>query len=671
MKFELRQFLDRSFLISIRESFIALLPFILINSFLSLIIALLDISIPTWQGSAFHQGISFFSVQLSKIFPLLALISLSFHFAKYLQLSAIVVCSLSLSILLAINAQDTGNVFNLDYVRAILADPRIAVLPIISAYLLRFLSAWKGLQLIKAKALSRYLKQHLNLFFPIVIGFIGLFAIVAEASIFLEWLFAPFIEGLQQASLGVQLFMRILLTHVLWCFGVHGDNAYLLLIGVDNGLMQLVPHLTASQFMDLFILYGGSGATLSLIIAIFIGAKDSATRHIAKIATPFAIFNINEILIYGLPIIFNPRLLVPFILSPLVNFILAYSAIHVGILSFEGHSFPWITPPLLNAYIASGHISAVFFQVLLIGLGVLIYLPFVRRFSLMSEHYEFDSELIKRVQFQADIDRMTEQHYSQQQSESLKAELNLEKTIKEVLAGELQLHYQPKIALSTNHVVGYEALIRLKDEHGKLKGPYFIDAFQRAGYSHIIDRFVINTVAEDLARWELEGFYPKVSINIDPNNITDPQLLATMNERLGSVANRVEIEMLESAFMLDLNRIDNSMKQLKQHGFSFFLDDFGTGFSSLSLLSRINVDGIKLDRSILANTSEPKGRTLYLQICKLCNSLGFSLIAEGVETPEEAEFVKAAGVSYVQGWLYAKAMPGPEAKAFWLERNSE
>ena len=669
--FELRNFLDRSFLISVRESFIALLPFILVNSLLSLVIALLSSCIPEWQTTAFFYGLTFFSVQLAKIFPLLALISLSFHFAKYLQLSAIVVCSISFSILLALHVPTTEEVLSIDYVDVVLGDPRVVLLPILTAYLLRILVTWRWLDLVKGKALSRYLKQHLNIFLPVVICFMVILMLVTEASALLSWFFSPLIDTLQTASIGIQLFIRILLTHVLWSFGVHGDNAYLLLIGVDNGLTEVVPNLTASQFMDLFILYGGSGATLSLIIAIFISSKDSATRHIAKIATPFAFFNINEILIYGLPIIFNPRLLLPFILSPIVNFILAYSAISIGILEFDAHSFPWITPPFINAYMASGHFSAVIFQCFLIAIGVLIYLPFVQRFSLMSEHYEFDRELMKRIQFQADIELMNETHYLKKQSESLKAEINLEKTIKEVLAGELQLHYQPKIALIDGKVVGFEALIRLRDEYGTLKGPYFIDAFQRAGYSHIIDRFVINTVAEDLARWALEGFFPKVSINIDPNNITDSQLLAIMNDRLGSVAHQVEIEMLESAFMLDISRIDSSIKQLKQCGFRFWLDDFGTGFSSLSLLSRINVDGIKLDRSILANASEPKGRTLYLQICKLCSSLGFSLTAEGVETRVEAEFVKEAGVAYVQGWLYAKAMPGPDAKAFWTAIKAE
>ncbi|WP_243729951.1 hypothetical protein [Shewanella decolorationis] len=128
--FELRKFLDRSFLISVRESFIALLPFILVNSLLSLIIALLSTWAPEWQTTAIFYGLTFFSVQLAKVFPLLALISLSFHFAKYLQLSAIVVCSISFSVLLAMHVPTTGEALNIDYVYAVLGDPRVVVLPI-------------------------------------------------------------------------------------------------------------------------------------------------------------------------------------------------------------------------------------------------------------------------------------------------------------------------------------------------------------------------------------------------------------------------------------------------------------------------------------------------------------------------------------------------------------
>ncbi|MFB2813688.1 hypothetical protein ACE014_07535 [Shewanella xiamenensis] len=189
--FELRNFLDRSFLISVRESFIALLPFILVNSLLSLVIALLSSWIPEWQTTAFFYGLTFFSVQLAKIFPLLALISLSFHFAKYLQLSAIVVCSISFSILLALHVPTTEEVLSIDYVDVVLGDPRVVLLPILTAYLLRILVTWRWLDLVKGKALSRYLKQHLNIFLPVVICFMVILMLVTEASALLSWFFSP------------------------------------------------------------------------------------------------------------------------------------------------------------------------------------------------------------------------------------------------------------------------------------------------------------------------------------------------------------------------------------------------------------------------------------------------------------------------------------------------
>lgn len=665
----IRKPLGSSFLISIRESFIALLPFILAKSFILLILALV-VAAPLEHPPIIHatQWLTVFSAQLSLLFPLLALISLSFHFAKHLQLSAVVVCSLAFSSLLALHIPAQSEGPNIGFITGVLGDPRAVILPILAAYLLRPLTAIKTWQLIKGKLLSSYLKQHLNNSIPTLVCFILLFIAGLLLSIIAHWIVDPLIVAFNTSDISVQLFMRTVLTHIFWVIGVHGDNAYLLLTGTQSDARLLVPNLTIDQFINLFIIFGGSGATLSLVIAIYIGTQDATSRRLAKIAAPFALFNINEMLIYGLPIVFNPRLLVPFIVVPLVNLCIAYTAISTGYFSFNGHSFPWITPPILNAYMASGSITTVLLQAGLITLGTCIYLPFVKRLSIMSERHDLDKGLAKRVQLNDEIGRSIEQQYTQKQSDSLRAEIDLEKTIKDVLAGDLQLHYQPKLSLETNQVVGFEALLRITDETGVLKGPYFVDAFQRAGYSHIIDRFVIDTVAEDIANWELEGFTPKISINLDPNNMADPQMLNTLIDRLGSYGPRIEIEILESAFMLELNRVESCMGKLKDLGFSFLLDDFGTGYSSLSLLSRINVDSIKLDRSILENANEHKGRILYRQTCYLCRSLGFNLIAEGVETPEQAEFVKASGVQYVQGWLYAKALPGPEAKAFALNR---
>ncbi|MCL2918955.1 EAL domain-containing protein [Shewanella litorisediminis] len=663
------QLFDRSFLLAVRESFIALLPFLLINALLALFPVLATALAPELSGSdAFHwfEGIS---DTLGRLFPLLAMLSLSYHFAKYLDISAVACATLSLCIVFSLHVHSSGGLVFSDYLVEVLGDPRMVITPILAAYVMRPFLKFPQLHLVRSAEISAYLSQHLNLIIPMVLTFTLVFLILKAMSMLLLLGISPMVDAVGELGPLGQIIFRVLLTHILWCFGVHGDNAFLLLIGDDNGLQFLAPNLTFSAFMDLFVLLGGSGATIPLLIAIFLESRDEQSRHLAKIAVPFSVVNINEILIYGLPVVFNLRLAIPFVLLPCLNVLIAWSVISAGLLSFDGKPFPWVTPLFLNGWIASGGFAVVVLQLLLVVVGVFIYRPFIRKYSAFADANQYDRELIKRTELQTDIERMSERQYSRNQSESLAASRSLERTVREVLSGELLVHYQPKLKLPGQEVVGFEALLRLKDADGNIKGPWFIDNFQRAGYSHVIDRFVITTVAEDLRRWQAAGFSPKVSINLDPNNLNDVLMLDRLRTTLGEFAHQVEVEILERAFMRDLQGINRAIAQLQTLGFRFLLDDFGTGFSSLSLLTQISVDGIKLDRSILGKTDTDQGRVLYRQICQLCKSLGFQLVAEGVETPSEASFVGDAGVDYVQGWLYARALPQAQAMEYALNHG--
>ncbi len=661
-----QQVAERRFLLAIRESFIALLPFLFVNSLMALIIALVDVWQPQWQQYQFYAWLTEFGGVLFSFFPLLAMLSLSFHFAKYLNLSAVVVASLSIGALIALHIHVGGASINTEGFSRFFGDPRAVILPIVMAYSLRFVMTIERLQFIKSTSLSGYLKLHLNILLPLIICFIVVTTGVWMLSEIAKMLLVPVMEQLGDASLTQQVFVRVLVTHILWCFGVHGDNAYLLVVGIDNGLQQILPNLTIAQFMDLFVLFGGSGATISLLIAIFWASEDRNSINVARISLPFSLFNINEILIYGLPVIFNPRLVLPFVMVPCINMLIGYVVVNQGLISFSGHDFPWVTPTILNGFIAGEGIGVVLLQLLLIGLGFFIYLPFVKRTQLLSGNASLDATMIKRVQLQHDIDKIAEQNYSQKQQQIIEHSRNLEKTIKEVLNGELLLYYQPKIDVEHNIAVGFEALLRLRNSEGNVVGPYFIEEFEQAGYSNLIDSFVINRLSEDMQKWHESGFYPKVSMNLNPNNIIEESILELLLDKLARYAKSIEIELLESAFMIDFDRIEHCIKRLRDVGFVILLDDFGTGFSSISLLSKVKIDGIKLDRTMLENIVNPKGRTLYSHTCMLCQSLGFTLIAEGVETKEEARFVKLAGVDYVQGWLYAKALPREEAKRYMI-----
>jgi len=139
------------------------------------------------------------------------------------------------------------------------------------------------------------------------------------------------------------------------------------------------PHILTASFQTSFAQMGGTGATISLIIAIFIFSKVPVYREIAKLATPPGIFEINEPMIFGMPIVFNLPMMIPFVLLPIIQTLIAYSATAAGLVSRTVVFIPWITPPIISGYLATaGDWRAPLLQVFLIVLGVVVYLPFLK-----------------------------------------------------------------------------------------------------------------------------------------------------------------------------------------------------------------------------------------------------------------------------------------------------
>ncbi|MGI2259320.1 EAL domain-containing protein [Shewanella sp. GXUN23E] len=654
-----------NFFLAARESFVALLPFILISSSVSLVQILLVAVYPSLIGSQVVGVLESFSLTLSYAFPMVMMVSLSVHFAKYLRLSVLGVMTLSLLVLLAVHVHvQPGNPF-MDYAYQISNDPRVFILPVVAAYVLKGLSVRGPLNVGRKHGLNSYLALHLNLVLPIVIGFLvllGVFLLIEQLFALIEWHLNNTMKELGPKSLLLGLNgLRL----VFWSLGIHGDSAYMLFPSLVQNMQPVAEGIHVRNFIDLFASMGGSGASLSLLLAIFWQGRGHA-RRVAKIALPFSLFNLNEPLIYGLPVAFNPRLMLPFVLVPCINILLTYQALDWGWLSFNGQAFPWITPPLLNAWIASHSVTVVLFQLMLIILGVFVYLPFVRASVWEISVGEEQDGQGRKLQIEEDIGTQAEANYFQEQSTRLVDHKQVYRVIDRVLSGELLMYFQPKLAMASGQVVGFEALLRLQEPDGRISPPFFIDTLQRAGYALTLDRFVISAVADTLEQWAREGFTPRVAINLSPDSLTNKELMALLRRKLGPRAAQVEIEILESALIEDVGQVNQCLKSLQEKGFSFMLDDFGTGYSSLGLLTQLHINGVKLDRSMLTKACDGRGELLYRQICSLCLSQGLQLVAEGVETPEEEQFVRQAGVHYVQGWRYGKAMPADEARQFAL-----
>lgn len=186
------------------------------------------------------------------------------------------------------------------------------------------------------------------------------------------------------AQAGVYLF-----AHFLWFFGIHGtnitDSVYnpiLLALSAQNqealaaGLPA--PNIINAQFQSLFATIGGGGCTLSLLIAVLLFCKSERLQKLARLCIAPGIFNINEPVIFGLPVVLNPVLFIPFILTPFVYIVLTYGVMAAGLVPVcNGVLVPWSTPAIISGFLVSGWQGAVW-QAILIVLGVIIYLPFIK-----------------------------------------------------------------------------------------------------------------------------------------------------------------------------------------------------------------------------------------------------------------------------------------------------
>lgn len=230
----------------------------------------------------------------------------------------------------------------------------------------------------------------------IIVGFFqALLHVFADVSVF-EMIFNMIQKPLQ--GLGNTLPAAIVvafLNHILWFFGLHGTNiigsviepVYLPLIQENlemfsNGMSAFdVPNLVTKPFLDSFVFMGGSGTTLALLIAIFIVVrreKNHPYREVAKLSAPASLFNINEPVIFGLPIVLNPVMLIPFILVPVTLTIISYVALATGIVPKTVAILPWTTPPLLSGYLVTGGSwRGVGLQIINLAVAVVLYVPFI------------------------------------------------------------------------------------------------------------------------------------------------------------------------------------------------------------------------------------------------------------------------------------------------------
>ncbi|MDY0074985.1 MAG: EAL domain-containing protein [Acholeplasmataceae bacterium] len=226
---------------------------------------------------------------------------------------------------------------------------------------------------------------------------------------------------------------------------------------------------------------------------------------------------------------------------------------------------------------------------------------------------------------------------------------------------EFQLYYQPIIELETGKTIGTEALIRwIHPTKGFIPPLEFIALSEKNGFIKEITEWVFKEAAEQFGNWGKKRQFI-VSINLSASMLMNDKFINDLIRWIDEYhidCQRFNIEITETAIIDDIDKSIHVLNALKRLGFTIALDDFGTGYSSLTYLQKLPIDTIKIDRSFISNIKEDTEEFYVLRyMIELAHHLKLSVIAEGIETKEQAEMIKKYEVDYAQGYYYCKPMP--------------
>ncbi|MDQ1078251.1 bifunctional diguanylate cyclase/phosphodiesterase [Pseudoroseomonas cervicalis] len=235
-------------------------------------------------------------------------------------------------------------------------------------------------------------------------------------------------------------------------------------------------------------------------------------------------------------------------------------------------------------------------------------------------------------------------------------------------AGELHLLYQPKFCIASGRPIGCEALLRWDHAgRGAIPPALFVPVAEEAGMAATLGRYVLRAACTQALRWREAGLAMPVAVNLSAMLFASDQAVALVREALaesGLPPDLLEIELTEGVFIRNAEAARAALQALHQLGVRVALDDFGTGYSSLAYLQRLPFDVLKIDRAFVRDLTAPEHNSIRIveTILRLAHGLGATVVAEGVETPEQLSALRRLGCDAVQGFLLGRPMP-PEAMA--------
>ncbi|MPR01595.1 EAL domain-containing protein [Pseudomonas sp. MAFF 212408] len=555
--------------------------------------------------------------------------------------------------------------------------------PLLNVPAIAWLHRFRWTRLVNEDLVGHNLRGTINMVLPGVITALVLVALLLSLLQinYVAQLQGPQVLDVLQSPYGSGLFVT-LMNSLLWFFGIHGlyalqplfdvlDQA-VVLNGVALAASEPVKYALNSGLLGCFAFIGGSGGALCLLLAILLFSRSRSTRLLAMASLPLSLFNVSEVLLFGLPIILNPRLFIPFLLVPALNTMLALTVVQLGWVAPAVASVPFNAPVLLNAYLSThGDVAAVLLQVALLGIGTLVYAPYVRALhrqaseggTVYLKSFDMTFRGLEEKGRLLELDPVLASHQTRAR------EANELSRIQQISDYEFYLEFQPQVSTRTGLCTGCEALMRARDNQGTVHSPWeFLQWLEQARLMPDVDVWVASQAVRQYVKWQKDGFALPMTINVSSATLRDTVYGDRLVEILAQAHGQVSVEITEAALVSDIQATRQTIDKLQAIGAKVYIDDFGTGFSALSYLHQFPVDFIKIDRSFVVAQRDPKGAQVLTGMLRLCEALNLSVVVEGVETAEQLAFFTTSTELFIQGWYFSKALPGEQLPGFVRER---
>ena len=494
-----------------------------------------------------------------------------------------------------------------------------------------------------------------------------------------NWL-ADFLGGREQGLSFALVYEG--LAQTFWFLGFHGPNTLFAAYDVvthPNTLANfeaieagLEPQaILTSQFFDFFVRMGGSGSTLCLIAAVLIKGQSSDHRKLALLALIPGIFNVNEPLIFGLPIVLNPVYFIPFLVTPLVQICTSYAAMALDLLPSTSFSPTWTTPVLFSGYLSTGSPAGAALQLVNLAIGIAIYIPFVGAAERMARGRS--RRLIDQLMTSSDehASGKNQTHYLRRPGPEARVAISIAHDLEKALNTRtgLYLEYQAQVDTESWQLSGAEALLRWNHPtFGPIAPPLIVGLAEEMGRLDDLGMFVLREACRQRSAWS--SWLPadfSISVNVAPEQLSEPHFAENVLNILSEARltpKQIELEVTESSSLLPHRSSVQALCLLRNAGFSIALDDFGMGHTSIHYLRELPLDKIKIDRSITVAAASHANDLIVKSILELGQSLGITILTEGVEHESQLEHFMGLGCKHYQGFLFSRPLGTDAFRSF-------